>query len=320
MIVEEGPLTADERAHLKALAPPLLAGQGWGFWGLANGIALAFIAALLWIAVPDGEPYGLRQGLVVPLGVTWLGLNGFYLWMRHHTRGLRRDVSAPRKQTIQGPCQGVSAQGNALVYTVGGQGWRVYPALPLDQGFIAGLCRIEDAATLTDTPIRIERTASGDRLLAVRHPALDGAASLRIDPTLDAADVRRLHRRANRTAALVALGVGGAGMLLAMASGHAPWIWLLPMAALAVLTRYSMRPAQWLGWAEARGPVTETVHASWRTRQVRRHGHWVRVAGRLFPVARPLPLGARVRLRARWRHDGFPGETTEVEPLPPADR
>lgn len=304
---------------MAVLAPQLLAGQSWGFWLLANGVALACAVALVAFLVPHRDAGALRGDLALSLAVAWLVLNAFYLWMRRRTSGLRRDVRSPRKLITQGQCQGVRASGNALIYTVDGQALRAYPALPLEQGFVAGMFRIESAATIHPATVVLERTPGGERLLSARYPTLDAAARLHIDTTLDAADVRRLRRRANWTAALLALGIGAVGMSLALAGGHTPWIWLLPMAALAALTRYRMRPQQWLGWAQASGVVTETIHASWRVHRVRRAGHWVRVAGRLFPVARPLPLGTRVRLRARLRRDGWPGETTEVEPLAPSD-
>ena len=160
MLVEDAQLSADELAHLKVVAPSLLAGQRWGFWLLANAVALAWIAALLVVAAPN--PEGFRRELVLPLLVAWLGLNGFFFWRRHVSRGLRGDVAAPRKQIIRGDAGGLVASDNALTYTVGGEGWRVYPALPLGSGFVVGRLRIETVAGVGGTAVTLQRTSQGD--------------------------------------------------------------------------------------------------------------------------------------------------------------
>ena len=317
MLVEDAPLSADELAHLKVVAPSLLAGQRWGFWLLANAVALAWIAALLVVAAPN--PEGFRRELVLPLLVAWLGLNGFFFWRRHVSRGLRGDVAAPRKQIIRGDAGGLVASDNALTYTVGGEGWRVYPALPLGSGFVVGRLRIETVAGVGGTAVTLQRTSQGERLLGVRYPAWDDTATLRHEAGLSATEQRLLTRRAHRTGVFLALGVGGVGLLLGLQHGVSPWLalWLLPALALYVLARMADGPQHWVGWVTAQGPVTETLRASWRGPRHRiERGCWVRVAGQLFPVSELPALGATVRLRARLRADGWPGETTEFDTLP----
>ena len=286
---------------------------------MANAVALACIGAVLFVAAPN--PEGFRRELVLPLLVAWLGLNGFFFWLRHINRGLRGDVAAPRKQIIRGDAGGLVASGNALTYTVGGQGWRVYPALPLGSGFVVGRLRIETVAGVGGTAVTVQRTSRGERLLGVRYPAWDDTAILRHEAGMSAAEQRSLTRRAHYTGLLLALGVGGVGLLLGLQRGVTPWLalWLLPVLALYVLARMADGPQHWVGWVSAQGPVTETLRASWRgpRRQIVR-GCWVRVAGQLFPVQRLPTLGATVRLRARLRADGWAGETTEFDTLSPA--
>ena len=316
MLVEDAPLSADELAHLKVVAPSLLAGQRWGFWLLANAVALAWLGALLVVAAPN--PEGFRRELVLPLLVAWLGLNGFFFWLRHVNRGVRGDVAAPRKQIIRGDADGLAASGNALTYTVGGEGWRAYPALPLGSGFVVGRLRIETVACVGGTAVTVQRTSRGERLLGVRYPDWDDTATLQHEAGLNAAEQRLLTRRAHRTGLFLALGVGGVGLLLGLQRGVSPWLalWLLPMVALYVLARMADGPQHWVGWVAAQGPVTETLRASWRGPRNRiERGSWVRVAGQLFPVPELPALGATVRLRARLRADGFAGETTEFDTL-----
>ena len=158
MNTQEAPLTATESAHLQRLSRTLLAGQGWGFWWLANSVIFLFVAALLG-AIAAVDALSMNGPLAMLLAGVWLALNALYLAMRWRTRGLRGDMRMPVKQILQGECQSVHASGNALTYTVDGQAWRVYPALPRDMGFVAGLMRIEAAATSTGTPVAIERSA-----------------------------------------------------------------------------------------------------------------------------------------------------------------
>ncbi len=314
-------MTDAERAHLRVVAQQVLAAQGLGFWLLANAVGLGFIALLLTM-VPQNDAGTPLRDLALMLGAAWLILNGMFFWARQRSAGLRRDLQSPNKQRLRGKVEWLHTDGNALVYRVDGQEVRVYPALPIDNGFVTGHVRLVGAQTSVGAAVQLDRSAQGDRLLAVRHPVLDAKARLSAPAPLSDDEVQQLRQRAVWTTALVTAGVGAAGLLMTWVGGamHWAWLWLLPMALLAALCWHGMRPQRWVGTVEAEGPVTETVEAMWRSHRVRRRSAWVRVAGQLFPVTKPPPLGSVVQLRARYRADGWPGETTHLQVLaPPPD-